>query len=83
MKGLERPSLKALNTFGVEASAGLLLTIDTEEDLLSLPTFDPGRDFVLGGGSNVLFASDVPGTVFLNRILGKKIISEHDDSVLV
>jgi UDP-N-acetylmuramate dehydrogenase len=83
MKVLERPSLKALNTFGVEASAGLLLTIDTEEDLLSLPTFDPGRDFVLGGGSNVLFASDVPGTVFLNRILGKAIISDHGDSVQV
>ena len=83
MKVLERPSLKALNSFGVEASAGLLLTIETEEDLLSLPAFDPGRDFVLGGGSNVLFASDVPGTVFLNRILGKEIISEHDDSVQV
>ena len=83
MKVLERPSLKALNTFGVEASARLLLTIDTEEDLLSLPAFDPGMDIVLGGGSNVLFASDVPGTVFLNRILGKEIISEHDDSVLM
>jgi UDP-N-acetylmuramate dehydrogenase len=83
MKVLERPSLKALNSFGVETSAGLLLTIDTEEDLLSLPAFDPGKDFVLGGGSNVLFASDVPGTVFLNRILGKEIISEHDDSVQV
>ena len=83
MKVLERPSLKAFNTFGVEASAGLLLTIDTEEDLLSLPVFDPGRDFILGGGSNVLFGRDVPGTVFLNRILGKEIISEHDDSVQV
>jgi UDP-N-acetylmuramate dehydrogenase len=78
MKVLEHPSLKSLNTFGVEASAGLLLTIETEEDLLSLPAFDPHRDFVLGGGSNVLFASDVPGTVFLNRITGKDIISEHD-----
>ena len=78
MKVLERPSLKSLNTFGVEASAGLLLTIETEEDLLSLPAFDPRRDFVLGGGSNVLFVSDVPGTVFLNRITGKDIVSEHD-----
>ncbi len=78
MKVLERPSLKPLNTFGVEASAGLLLTIESEEDLLSAPSFDPHRDFVLGGGSNVLFVSDVPGTVFLNRIAGKDIISEHD-----
>ena len=70
MKVLERPSLKSLNTFGVDATAGLLLTIQIEEDLLSLPAFDPHRDFVLGGGSNVLFVNDVPGTVFLNRISG-------------
>jgi len=80
MRVRERPSLKSLNTFGVEASAGLLLTIETEEDLLSLPAFNPHRDFVLGGGSNVLFVTDVPGTVFLNRISGKDIISEHDGS---
>ena len=83
MKVLERPSLKSLNTFGVDATAGLLLTIQIEEDLLSLPAFDPHRDFVLGGGSNVLFVNDVPGTVFLNRISGKDIISEHDGSVLL
>jgi UDP-N-acetylmuramate dehydrogenase len=83
MKVLERPSLKSLNTFGVDATAGLLLTIETEEDLLSLPAFDPRRDFVLGGGSNVLFVTDVPGTVFLNRIAGKDIVSEHDSYVLL
>jgi UDP-N-acetylmuramate dehydrogenase len=78
MKVLERTSLKSLNTFGVEVSAGLLLTIETEEDLLSLPAFDPRKDIVLGGGSNVLFVSDIPGTVFLNRIAGKDIVREHD-----
>jgi len=78
MKVLERPSLQSLNTFGVEATAGLLLTIESEEDLLSAPSFDPHRDFVLGGGSNVLFVSDVPGTVFLNQIAGKDIVGEHD-----
>jgi len=78
MKVLERPSLQSLNSFGVEAKAGLLLTINSEEDLLSLPCFDPNRDFVLGGGSNVLFVSDVPGTVYLNRISGKDIVAEHD-----
>ncbi len=81
MKVLERPSLKSLNTFGVEAAASLMLTIETEEDFLSLPTFNPHRDFVLGGGSNVLFVSDIPGTVYLNRITGKDIIAEHDGYV--
>jgi UDP-N-acetylmuramate dehydrogenase len=83
MKVLEHPSLKSLNTFGVDATAGLLLTIETEEDLLSLPAFDPHRDFVLGGGSNVLFVSNVPGAVFLNRISGREIISEHDGYALL
>jgi UDP-N-acetylmuramate dehydrogenase len=83
MKVTQRPSLKAFNTFGVEASAGLMLTLETEEDLLSLPPFDPGRDLVLGGGSNVLFASDVPGSVFHNRITGREIVETDDKHVLI
>jgi UDP-N-acetylmuramate dehydrogenase len=83
MKALENASLKGLNTFGVEASAKLLLTIETEEDLLTLPAFDSRSDLVLGGGSNVLFATNIPGTAFLNRITGREIIEEHDDQVLI
>jgi len=83
MKALENASLKGLNTFAVEASAGLLLTIETEEDLLSLPALDRKRDFVLGGGSNVLFVTGIPGTVFLNRIVGREVIESHDDQVLI
>jgi len=83
MKALENASLKNLNSFSVEASANLLLTIETEEDLLSLPAFDRKRDFVLGGGSNVLFVTSIPGTAFLNRITGREIIDEHDGQVLI
>jgi len=83
MKVSERPSLKDFNTFAVDASAGLMLTLEHEEDLLSLPPFDPGRDFVLGGGSNVLFASSVPGTVFHNRIAGREIVKTNDDHVWI
>jgi len=83
MKALEHAALKGLNTLSVEASAKLLLTIETEEDLLSVPALDTKRDFVLGGGSNVVFLSDVPGTVFLNRIAGIEIIEEHDDHALI
>ena len=74
MKVTEKPSLQGLNTFGVDASAQLMLTLESEEDLLSLPPFDPGRDLLLGGGSNLLLAGDVPGTVLQNRILGKEIL---------
>jgi UDP-N-acetylmuramate dehydrogenase len=76
MRVVEKPSLKALNSFGVEASAALLLAIESEEDVLALPAFDPARDFVLGGGSNVVFASDVPGTVYHNCIRGLAIVGD-------
>lgn len=83
MRVVERPSLKALNSFGVEASAALLLAIESEEDILALPAFDPGRDFVLGGGSNVVFATDVPGTLFHNCIRGLDVIEDGADHGLL
>ena len=83
MKAQERPSLKALNSFGVEASASLLLSIESEEDLLSLPVLDPRRDLLLGGGSNVLLVNDVPGTVYLNRIKGREIVEDDADFAVI
>ena len=83
MRVIEGPSLKALNTFGVDASAALLIGIETEEDLLAAPGCDPSRDVVLGGGSNTVFATDVPGTVFHNRIRGRSVVADHGDHVLL
>jgi len=83
MKVLEHTSLVDLNTFGVDARATLLLEVNAEEDVLSLPLFDPERDFILGGGSNVLFVDDVPGTVLLNRIKGIEVIEEDQESALI
>lgn len=83
MRVVETPALKALNSFGVEASAALLLSIESEEDILALPAFDPARDIVLGGGSNVLFATDVPGTVYHNCILGRGLVEVGADHCLL
>jgi UDP-N-acetylmuramate dehydrogenase len=83
MKVRENPSLRNLNTFGLDASAGLLLEIESEEDLLAAPALDPARDLVLGGGSNVVLVDDVPGTVFLNRIRGIDVVGEDGDTCLV
>ncbi len=74
MKVIEAASLEALNTFGVQARAALQFDIESEEDILALPAFDPARDLLLGGGSNVLLLSDVPGNVFCNRIKGRQIV---------
>ena len=83
MKVTPSPSLKSLNTFGLDASAHSLVTIESEEDILALPGFDPAFDLVLGGGSNVVFLSNVPGTVYLNRIRGRRIVRESGDTVAV
>ena len=86
MKRTFKASLKHLNSFAVEARAGQLLELETEQDLQIFNTgfrFDPTHDLILGSGSNILFAADVEGTVILNRIPGKRIITEAGDGVLV
>jgi UDP-N-acetylmuramate dehydrogenase len=79
----ERASLQALNTFGVNATAAFLIELNDEEDLLTAPAFNASTDLIMGGGSNMLLVSDVPGTVFLNRIGGRAIIESSDDDVVV
>lgn len=83
MKVVEQPSLQALNTFGVEAAATLRIDVESEEDVLVLPDLDPSRDLLLGGGSNVLLVSDVPGTVFVNRIRGRHVVGQDCETTLV
>lgn len=83
MKVIENPNLKAFNTFGTGARAALAFTIEAEEDVLSLPGFNPVTDVILGGGSNVLFVDDVPGSVILNRIMGIHLIEESNGHVVI
>lgn len=83
MKVLEKPGLKGLNTFGVDAGAALRIDVESEEDVFALPGMDPEHDLLLGGGSNVLLVSDVPGTVFVNRIRGRQVIDLDDRTALV
>jgi UDP-N-acetylmuramate dehydrogenase len=83
VKVTEQPSLQTLNTLRVPARAALLLELETEEDVLALPAVDAARDIVLGGGSNILLVTDVPGTVILNRIRGIDVVSRDQGTVLV
>ncbi len=86
MKRTVHASLKHLNSFAVEAHAGQLLELETEQDLEIFKTgfrFDPTHDLILGSGSNILFAGDIDGTVVLNRIPGKRIITNSSDGALV
>lgn len=86
MKRTRKASLKHLNSFSVEARAGQLLELESEDDLQTYAQqfhFDPAHDLILGAGSNILFAGDIEGTVILNRISGRKIVADSHDEVLL
>jgi len=86
MKRSFNASLKPFNSFAIEARADQLLVLENKADLQMFASefsFDPASDLVLGGGSNILFAGDVEGTVILNRVPGKQIIDDSGDRVLV
>ena len=91
----EAYDLSAQNTFGMKVSCRLYVEVTEPEDLLTLD-FDalPQPLFVMGGGSNLLFTGDFPGTVLHmgNRFLHPSgvrndktdvIPSEAKESVLV
>jgi UDP-N-acetylmuramate dehydrogenase len=85
MKILENVPLREFNSFGVPSVASRLVRLDTVEDAgrLGAGAYNPERDLVLGGGSNVLLTRDVDGTVWLNRIPGKRIIDDDGQTALV
>ena len=61
----EAYDLSQQNTFGMKVSCRLYVEVTEPEDLLTLD-FEalPHPVFVMGGGSNLLFTGDFPGTVF-------------------
>lgn len=78
-------SLSALNTFGMDVSAADYAVFESEEDLATLrrlPEYAQGV-LLLGGGSNILFTSDVPKLVLHNKIKGIIPIKEDDDYVWI
>lgn len=75
---IENASLKALNSFGVEARARRLLTLDDAADVdraLEAIAGEP-RVLVLGGGSNLLLANDFDGTVLRVALRGRWIVEQ-------
>jgi len=82
MQVLENISLKALNTFGVEANAAWFVDIKEENDLKLLFSDEQWRNcprLVLGGGSNMLFTDDFKGLVVHIKIPGIKAEVQGDD----
>ncbi len=79
-------SLRALNTFGIEATAKLFVAV-TSADAFRAVVGDPalGREprLILGGGSNLLFTRDFDGLVVKNAIPGIEVQREDAEHVWV
>ena len=81
----ESYDLSKRNTFGMKVSCRLYVEVTEPEDLPALD-FDalPQPLFVMGGGSNLLFTGDFPGTVLHLAVVGKTVIpSEAKESLFV
>lgn len=85
----ENFSLKAFNSFGVDASAryfGRFADTDQLEDLLSIVHRSPLKNqglLILGGGSNMLLTKDVDGWVVKNEVKGIEELHEDNEAVYV
>jgi len=79
-------SLKSLNTFGVEAHCRYLVKLKEPEQIQAILTdsrlVDSPR-LILGGGSNILFREDFPGTVILVKTRGTQLLGEDDTNYFV
>ena len=80
----ENFSLRAYNTFRIDAKARYFSTFSNVEELLELAA-QTGKlkTFILGGGSNILLINDFDGLVLKNDIKGIEKIREDPEHIYV
>lgn len=74
----EDASLRAYNTFGLEAKARFLVHATSDADVLAGVALARARGLpllVLGGGSNLLLTRDFPGVVLRMETRGRQVLS--------
>ena len=72
------------NTLGIEARAHKFISVTSVgqlQDVLRDPEVQSMPQFILGGGSNVLFAGDYRGCVIHMKIRGKEVVDENQHQV--
>ncbi len=74
-------SLKAHNTFGIDAKARKFVEVTQLTDLQQLLTQTTEPILILGGGSNILFTQDFEGLVVKIQLKGIEVIREDEDFV--
>jgi UDP-N-acetylmuramate dehydrogenase len=77
----ENTSLKAFNTFGIDASARYFSSFRNTEELVTLlsePIVQQNPRLILGGGSNLLLTRNFSGVVLKNEMPGIEKIGEDD-----
>jgi len=83
MKILRNVSLLPFNTFGLDVKAENFVEVSSLEELRQSLNTGIQPVMLLGGGSNVLFAGDVPGLVVKNNLKGIQVIREFKNKVWV
>lgn len=86
MKILKDYSLLPHNTFGMDIKTSLFIEYDSTEELKELleqHALAHGQWLHIGGGSNLLFTADYPGTILHSAIKGYEVTSENKDEVIV
>ena len=76
MKIEENISLKPFNSFGVDVNSRYFFELTNVEQVVDISQLPEPRLF-LGGGSNILFTQNFPGTVILNALKGIEVLDEN------
>lgn len=80
----EKFSLKAYNTFGINAVAKYFCEFSSADRLAEiLEEHVDIEKMVLGGGSNILFTKNFGGIILKNNIPGINVVNEDDESIYV
>jgi UDP-N-acetylmuramate dehydrogenase len=82
----ENKSLKALNTFGIDATAHFFCCISSIEELEELQRnaiYKISKKMILGGGSNLLFTNDFDGLVVQCNLKGIRTVRETDEHITI
>lgn len=79
-------SLQKYNTFHLNVTAKhftQVFSIDDVKEIIKLNQKEKLPILILGDGANILFTKDYDGLVIKNSIIGKKIIEENDEYIIL